>query len=111
LFNLYHTVSETIPLVREELESHGITVKLVKKCDSTVNGYKKEFSQVLLNIIQNAKEAIMSRQPAVPFVEIVCSKKGESALVRVKDNGGGIPSELMDKIFDPYFTTKFKSQG
>jgi C4-dicarboxylate-specific signal transduction histidine kinase len=53
----------------------------------------------------------MSRQPAVPFVEIVCSKKGESALVRVKDNGGGIPSELMDKIFDPYFTTKFKSQG
>jgi C4-dicarboxylate-specific signal transduction histidine kinase len=111
LFDLYHTVSETISLVREELESHGITIKLVKECDSTVNGFKKEFSLVLLNIIQNAKEAIMSRQPAVPFVEIVCSKKGESALVRVKDNGGGIPSEIMDKIFDPYFTIKFKAQG
>ena len=111
LFDLYHTVSETISLVREELESHGITIKLVKECDSTVNGYKKEFSQVLLNIIQNAKEAIMSRQPPVPFLEIVCSQKGKSALVAVKDNGGGIPPELMDKIFDPYFTTKFKSQG
>ena len=111
LFDLYHTVSETISLVREELESHGITIKLVKECDSTVNGYKNEFSQVLLNIIQNAKEAIMSRQPPVPFVEIVCSQKGKSALVAVRDNGGGIPPELMDKIFDPYFTTKFKSQG
>ena len=111
LFDLYHTVSETISLVREELESHGITIKLVKKCDSTVNGYKKEFSQVLLNIIQNAKEAIISRQSSVPFVEIVCSQKGKSALVAVKDNGGGIPPEIMDKIFDPYFTTKFKSQG
>jgi len=111
LFDLYHTVSETISLVREELESHGITIKLVKECDLTINGYKKEFSQVLLNIIHNAKEAIMSRQPAVPFVEIVCSHKGKSALVTIKDNGGGIPSELMDKIFDPYFTTKFQSQG
>jgi len=111
LFDLYHTVSETISLVREELESHGITIKLVKKCDSTVNGYKKEFSQVLLSIIQNTKEAILSRQPPVPFVEIICSQKGKLALVTVKDNGGGIPSEIMDKIFDPYFTTKFKSQG
>jgi C4-dicarboxylate-specific signal transduction histidine kinase len=110
-FELCHTVSETISLVREELESHGITIKLVKECDSTVNGYKKEFSQVLLNIVQNAKEAIMSRQPPDPFVEIICSQKGKSALVTLRDNGGGIPSKIMDEIFDPYFTTKFKSQG
>ncbi len=111
LFDLYHTVTEAISLVREELESHAITVKLVKEYDSSVNGYKKEFSQTLLNIIQNAKEAILSRQPPTPFVEIVCSQKGTSALVTVSDNGGGISSELMDKIFDPYFTTKFMSQG
>jgi signal transduction histidine kinase len=111
LFDLYHTVTETISLVREDLESHGITIKQVKDCDSTVNGYKREFSQILLNIIQNAKEAILSRQPPVPFVEIICSQKGKSALVTVKDNGGGIPPEIMEKIFDPYFTTRFQSQG
>ncbi|HEX2770046.1 MAG TPA: ATP-binding protein, partial [Geobacteraceae bacterium] len=111
LFDLFHTVTEAISLVREDLESHGITIKLVKECDSTLKGYKNEFSQVLLNIIQNAKEAILSRQAPVPFVEIVCSQKGNSALVTVKDNAGGIPSELMDKIFDPYFTIKFQSQG
>jgi C4-dicarboxylate-specific signal transduction histidine kinase len=111
LFDLYHTVSETISLVKEDLESHGITIKLVKECDSSVNGYKKEFSQALLSIVQNAKEAIMSRQPPDPFVELICSQMGESALVTVKDNGGCIPPEIMDKIFDPYFTIKFKSQG
>jgi len=111
LFDLYDTVTEAVSLIREELESHGITVKLAKECDSSVNGYKKEFSQALLNIIQNAKEAIKLQQPSAPFVEIVCSQREESALVTVRDNGGGISPELMDKIFDPYFTTKFMSQG
>lgn len=111
LFHPYHSASEAISLVRKELESHGITITLVKESDSTVNGYKREFSQVLLNLIQNAKETILLRQPSTPCVEIVCSQKGESAQVTVRDNGGGIPAEIMDKIFDPYFTTKFMSQG
>jgi signal transduction histidine kinase len=110
-FYPYHAATEAISLVREELESRGITVTLANECNSTVNGYKKEFSQVLLNLIQNAKEVILLRQSPNPCVEVVCSQKGESALVTVKDNGGGIPSEIMDKIFDPYFTTKFMSQG
>jgi signal transduction histidine kinase len=111
LFNLYHAVTETISLVREELEFNGIAITLGNECDSTVNGYKREFSQVLVNILQNAKEVIQSRKPPVPFVEIGCSQRGESALVTVRDNGGGIPFDIMNKIFDPYFTTKFKSQG
>jgi signal transduction histidine kinase len=111
LFDLFPTVTETISLVREDLESRGIAIMLVNERDATVNGYRKEFSQVLLNLTQNAKEAIQVRQPPLPVVEIVCSQNGESALVTVKDNGGGIPLDIMDKIFDPYFTTKFKSQG
>jgi two-component system, NtrC family, C4-dicarboxylate transport sensor histidine kinase DctB len=109
--DMYDTVTEAVSLVKEDLESCGITVRLTNKCDSTVTGYKKEFSQALLNIIQNAKEAIVLRCPTAPFIEIVCSRKGESAQVSVRDNGGGISQEFMDKIFDPYFTTKFMSQG
>jgi signal transduction histidine kinase len=111
LFALHPAIAETISLVREDLESHGINATLVSECDSTVNGYRKEFSQVLLNIIQNAKEVILMQKSAAPFVEITCSQKGASALITVRDNGGGITKDLMDKIFDPYFTTKFKSQG
>ncbi len=110
-FDLHHTLCEAISVVKDELEFHGITVKLDKKCDLWINGFEREFSQVLLSIIQNAKEAINSRKPPDPFVEIVCSQNGKSAQVRITDNGGGIPPDLLDKIFDPYFTTKFKSQG
>lgn len=105
------TASEAVSLVRVELESRGIAVTLLNECSSNVSGYKREFAQVLLNLIQNAKEAILSRQPADPRMEIVCSQRGDKGLVTVKDNGCGIPAEIMDRIFDPYFTTKFMSQG
>ncbi|MDD2852298.1 MAG: hybrid sensor histidine kinase/response regulator [Desulfuromonadaceae bacterium] len=111
LFALHSAVADTISLVREELEYNGINIETVGDKDSFVNGYKNEFSQVLLNIVVNAKEAILRQQPAVPHIEIVCSQKEEKALITVSDNGGGIAPEHTDKIFDPYFTTKFKSQG
>ncbi|SJZ41921.1 Histidine kinase-, DNA gyrase B-, and HSP90-like ATPase [Trichlorobacter thiogenes] len=110
-FDLYHAIAESTTLIKEDLESRGITLRLVKDHDLAVHGFKKEFSQVLLNVIQNAKEAILLRQSVAPFVEIVCSPADGFARVTIKDNGGGIPSEILDKIFDPYFTSKFKSQG
>jgi len=110
-FDLYTAVTESLAMVKEDLEAHGIKVALQRECDLVINGYKKEFSQVLLNIIQNAKEAILLHHPALPFVEIICSQHAESALVTVRDNAGGIPPDILDKIFDPYFTSKFKSQG
>ncbi len=110
-FNLSHAVAEAVTVVKEELRFHGINIKLEAERGLTINGFEREFSQVLQGIIQNAKEAILSRKPPDPFIEIVCRRKGNSALITVNDNGGGIPPEVMEKIFDPYFTTKFKSQG
>jgi signal transduction histidine kinase len=111
LFELYPAVADTVSLVKDDLEFHGITIESVKECDSFINGYKNKFSQVLLNIIVNAKEALLLQQSLAPRVKIICSQKGDSTLVTVKDNGGGMPPEILDKIFDPYFTTKFMSQG
>ncbi|HEX9024331.1 MAG TPA: hybrid sensor histidine kinase/response regulator, partial [Geobacteraceae bacterium] len=91
-FDLCRTVSEAISLVREELEFHGIAVKLVEKCSPCINGFEREFSQVLLSIVQNAKEAINLRKPPDPLVEIVCSQEGKSARITITDNGGGIPA-------------------
>ncbi|NTW98909.1 MAG: hybrid sensor histidine kinase/response regulator [Geobacteraceae bacterium] len=110
-FALPSAIADAISLVREELESHGIGIETVNGYDSCIHGYKNEFSQILLNIIANAKEAILARQPEAPLIKVLTSRKGESAAVTITDNGGGIPPELIDKIFDPYFTTKFMSQG
>jgi C4-dicarboxylate-specific signal transduction histidine kinase len=110
-FALYPAVTEAVALVREDLGSHGILVETTSDSDSSVTGYKHEFSQVILSIIGNAKEAIMLRKPAEPFIRITCTQEKEMAVVTLRDNGGGVPADVLDKIFDPYFTTKFMSQG
>lgn len=111
LFTLHSAISDAVALVKDDLESHGIAIEIVNEQDSRVEGYRNEFAQVVLNIIVNAKEAILLRQPSAALIKIVCSQKGEAAFVTVTDNGGGIAPEIMDSVFDPYFTTKFKSQG
>jgi len=110
-FELNQAIDESLRLVQDDLEACDIVVTLTKCCDLVINGYRKEFSQVLVNIIQNAKEAILLQQPSQPQIEIRCSQQDSRALIRVIDNGGGIPQEIMHKVFDPYFTRKFKAQG
>ena len=110
-FELNQAIDESLRLVQDDLEACGIVVTLTKCRDLIINGYRKEFSQVLVNIIQNAKEAILLQQPSQPQIEIRCSQQDSQALIRVCDNGGGIPQEIMHKVFDPYFTRKFKAQG
>jgi signal transduction histidine kinase len=46
-----------------------------------------------------------------PFIEIRCSHENNMNIIDIRDNGGGITLDIIDKIFDPYFTTKFMSQG
>jgi signal transduction histidine kinase len=110
-FALVAAIADAISLVRDDLTSHGIALETVNEHDSLVVGYKNEFSQVLLNVIVNAKEAILKHKPERPCVTITCSQRNGAAIVTIADNGGGIPPEIMDRIFDPYFTTKFMSRG
>lgn len=111
LFSLYPAVSDAIALIREELASHSIAIETANECDADLYGYRNEFTQVIMSLIVNAKEALLLRQPPAPIVRIACSQRDGKAVVTITDNGGGISSEIMDKIFDPYFTTKFMSQG
>lgn len=111
LFGLFRAVSDVVALVTHDLKSHGITVEVANEQDSQVDGYRNEFAQVLLNLIINAKEALLRLQPSTPLIKIVCTQQENTALITVADNGGGINPELLDKIYDPYFTTKFMSQG
>ncbi|MBF0317334.1 MAG: PAS domain S-box protein [Nitrospirae bacterium] len=75
-------------------------------------GYPNEFKQVILNLLSNSKDAIIHGRHnganiqghiEIAFNKDVC---GYEVIVSIRDNGGGIPEDVMDKIFDPYFTTK-----
>jgi len=74
-------------------------------------GYPHELSQVFLNILNNARDVLIEREIDTKIVYISSSQNEFFNIVTIQDNAGGIPSHIIDKVFDPYFTTKHQSQG
>ena len=70
-----------------------------------------ELSQVIINIINNAKDILVENKIDEPYIKIACISKNTTATITIEDNGGGIPKDIIPKIFDPYFTTKHQTQG
>jgi len=79
--------------------------------DISVNGYPNELIQCLINIFNNAKDALKEKNIEDKFIFISTFVEGEKAIITIKDNAGGIPEEVLPKIFEPYFTTKHQSKG
>ena len=72
---------------------------------AVVDGYKNEFKQVVLNIVNNAKDAILEKE-IDGRITIRVALEGEKVITTIQDNGGGIPEAILEKIFEPYFSTK-----
>jgi len=105
------SVAEAIKLVAHSFKNHNIEIAM-GSCDVSceVLGYPNEFAQVVLNALTNAKDAIVAR--GIPGeVHIRVARTEEQVTVTLSDNGGGIPEEILGKVFDPYFTTKEKGTG
>lgn len=95
--------------MKATLENYNINLQIYNRKEIDVFGYPNEFSQVVLNIISNAKDILIEKRVEKPKIEIHLSKDDAYAYCEIKDNGGGIPFEDLNKIFEPYFTTKDNS--
>lgn len=80
-----------------------------------VNGYKNEFSQVIINILNNARDAIKDKDfddlDNKGRIKIGIFEEEDNVNIRIKDDGGGISIGHLNRIFEPYFTTKDESKG
>lgn len=111
-FFVEESISNTLSIVTSSLSFHSIDIKVIERNkEIEVYGYKNEFSQVLLNIISNAKDVLLERNIPSPYIEIIVYKNKNENIIEISDNAGGIEDKILDKIFDPYFTTKHSSQG
>lgn len=101
-----------ISIVSDSLKSRHIQLKNnIDEEKFTFTTIVGELDQVLINIINNAKDAIKENDIKEPWIELNLEKKEKYFLLTIEDNAKGIPEKIIDKIFDPYFTTKHKSQG
>ncbi|MDZ7818583.1 MAG: CHASE4 domain-containing protein [Aliarcobacter sp.] len=111
LFRVEHSIDNTLEILSSTLRFHNIEVIKEIIDDVEIYDYENEFSQVLLNIITNARDALVSNKIEKPLIKINVSKIDNNVIVKIKDNANGINEEIIDKIFEPYFTTKGKGHG
>lgn len=110
-FRVVAAISDALLLIDASLAQHGIQVRFTARHDPVVHGPRGEFAQVILNLLGNAKDAILARKPVRGRIDIRVMQRLGRAVVAVADNGGGIASDILDRIFDPYYTTKDSQDG
>jgi signal transduction histidine kinase len=81
--------------------------------DIEILGYPSHIEQVIINILNNARDAILENNPDMYDINIRASKNDENGYINIyiSDFAGGISEEILDKIFEPYFTTKPADKG
>jgi len=110
-FDLNKTVEKTLHLVEGSLSDKRIRIQLETEAVPELTGYPNEFSQVLLNILNNAKDAFLGQQIEDPSVLVKVRMERGRPVVTIADNAGGIPEEIIERVFEPYFTTKDQGKG
>lgn len=97
-------------LVRSSIMGSHIRYETDLK-DVQISGYLNNLKQAMINIYSNAANAIKNNRVEEGVIKCRGSIEGSDYVIEICDNGGGIDEEIIDKVFDPYFTTKHKSQG
>ncbi|OGT98110.1 MAG: hypothetical protein A2X80_02025 [Geobacteraceae bacterium GWB2_52_12] len=110
-FRVLEVIKKAISLMEVSLNVGQIKTAVVSACDPVVNGYPNEFSQALINIMINARDAFVTQKVSSPIITIETGLERDRCVVTITDNAGGIPADIIDKIFDPYFTTKEPDKG
>lgn len=108
-----NVINKTLSILNPSMVTHNISVILNIEDDIKIIGYENQLIQALINIINNSKDAIKEKlkDDEERLIFIKTKSTNNSFILEIKDNAGGIIESVMDKIFEPYFTTKHKSIG
>lgn len=111
IFSIKKAVTESLQLLNSILDNNDVIIETNLCEESFAYGSISEMEQALLVLINNAADAITNNNIENPKIKIECSKQDDKNIINIYDNGGGFDSNIIDKIFDAYFTTKHPTQG
>lgn len=112
LFEPWLAVEGALSLLADGLAGKSVAVRLggpLLGC--TVNGHLDQLEQVLINLMVNARDILLEKQPVQPWIALHGEHDGQNVRLFVEDNGGGIEPRLLERIFEPFFTTKPSGVG
>ena len=113
LFNLSQNIHNNLSLIETVIAGNNIELHLDLDKDIYIYNFSNEFSQIIVNILHNACDAIKARlaNDELRIIRITVRQEKNKAIIEIVDNAGGIEKDIIKKIFEPYFTTKHKSNG
>ena len=112
-FYIKDSINQSMKIVNASLEKNNIKFELFGE-DLQINSYENEFEQVVVNILNNAIDAKIVKSNSVKFdakIAINIKKENEQISISIFNNCGNIDEQILERIFEPYFTTKFEDQG
>ncbi|MBF0459280.1 MAG: PAS domain S-box protein [Nitrospirae bacterium] len=110
-FNIAAEINRATTLISEAAKEKRIVID--KELDEalTVRGYPTDFAHAILDVLTNAMDNFGKKDATGAIIKIRLFKEASKNIIKILDNGGGIPDDIINKVFDPYFTTKDKSRG
>ncbi|MEA3227954.1 MAG: HAMP domain-containing sensor histidine kinase, partial [Campylobacterota bacterium] len=104
-------VDQALSIIEPTIKSKGIIINLYSLENSKIYCLKNELSQVIVNILANSMDAIVENRIENGEISISMENKNNNSIILIGDNAGGINSDIIEKIFEPYFTTKEENSG
>lgn len=113
VFNVSYTIDKMLNIVKHNLKYNYIKVSIIKKeCENlNIYGYENEFMQAILNIVNNAKDALLVNKQNNRTLDIILKNRYNTLIIDIVDNANGIKKEDSKKIFEQYFSTKKDGHG
>jgi C4-dicarboxylate-specific signal transduction histidine kinase len=110
-FGVTQVLTRTLALIEKSFQEQQISIALQTEGQPMSTGYPNEYAQVLLNILINARDALVAHSVDDPRISLHLFAERGKTVVTITDNAGGIADEIIGRLFDPYFTTKGPDKG
>ena len=112
-FELNTMIHNLINITQPLYDKHAITLSFHSKKEENITLYNHQsmLFQIMINILNNAKDALLEKNPQEKKITLEIIKNEQHVSIVITDNAGGIPDTIIDKIFDPYFSTKTEKNG
>ena len=110
-FKVNEVVKNTVSLIEANFREYRIAIEVSADDEMEARGFPREYAQAILNVLMNARDALLERGSANPRVTVRARMEGGRSVVTIADNAGGIEADNIDNIFDLYFTTKENGLG
>ena len=109
--NYCNIIKSVLDIIKVSIKNRNIELIMEVTCKTKFYLYDNELKQVVLNIIKNAEDALLENKTKDPYIKIKTINKDNNYILEISDNAGGVSEDIIDNIFDPYFSTKTRKDG